>query len=415
MGFGKSVVALTAISELLADGVLHKVLVIAPVKVANTVWAPEADKWEHTHHLRINVATGSEKVRVAACEAEGDILVINFENLPWFFKKYGRNHGCDGLIVDELSRMKSSGGSQFKALRHKLPCFTWRVGMTGTPVSENYLGLFAQCMIVDSGARLGTNMEVFKRKYFYPTDYNGYNWDIREERKLLDAVADVVWVADDYTGNLPDLIKTTIPVSMPDQGWDVYTTLAKDGIAEGVEAVNAAVLSGKLQQIASGFLYGEDEGEVIPIHDAKIRVCQRLVDECRGNVIIAYWFQHDRDALQQVFPFADNLGGGVNAAETDRIIDRWNSGETKVLLVHPKTGGHGLQLEKGGADVIFYGPVWSRDLFDQLVARLWRRGQLKKVHVKTLVTVGTVDELVVTRSGSKKQFYERFTKHLKSV
>lgn len=417
MGAGKTIIALTAVEELLSERILSRVLVVAPVKVANNVWSKEFDKWIHTSGLRINVATGNEKQRHDAFMRDSDILVINFENLPWFFKRYGKDHHCDGLVIDELSRLKSSGGAQFKSLRHKLKTFSWRVGMTGTPVSEDYLGLFAQAMVCDQGTRLGTNFQIFKRKYFYATDYQGYNWEIRgerEEKALMHAVSDLIHIVPGYSETLPELVKRQHTVIMPDQAWDVYTTLAKDGIAEGVTADNAAVLSGKLQQIASGFLYQEDD-EAITLHHAKLDACRALVDATEGNTVIAYWYQHDRDALLAAFPGADCLGSGVSKSETARIIERWNSGETKVLLLHPKSAGHGLQLEQGGADLIFYGPIWSRDAFDQTVARLWRQGQRSAVHVTTLVVAGSVDELIVARSGVKKEYYERFKAHLEGV
>jgi hypothetical protein len=379
-------------------------LVVAPLKVCNKVWRTEHQNWEHLQHLDVAIATGTEATRKAAIESGAQITVINFENLKWLFKHYGKTHGFDGLIVDELSKLKTSGGTNFKALRPQRKKFNWVVGMTGTPVSEDWLGLYGQMLIVDGGVRLGTRQDRYKEKYFYPTDYNQYNWALRDgsSEAIADVISDVVHVMPDYRDALPDISYITIDVVLPEQARDVYDELRDTFVTGDIEASNAAVLSGKLQQAAAGFLYREDADAVV-LHTAKLDALAGWV----GNtpVMVVYWFKWELAQLLARYPEAMTL-------DEEGAVEEWNAGRLNVLLVHPRSGGHGLNLAQGGSLVVWLSPTWSRDLYEQTNARLWRRGQTSGVRVVELLAVDTVDGVVAARVDSKAAYHKLLLSHL---
>ena len=416
MGSGKTVSTLTAASELLAEGVITRVLVFAPLKVCDNVWQFEHEKWEHLKHLRVHVATGDAKQRKAAVEVNSDILVVNIENLPWFFETFKDGHGCDGLVIDELSKFKANSSKGVKKLKRRLAPFKWVVGMTGTPVAENWTGLYSQMIVLDGGKRLGTNHQVFLDKYFYPTDHMRLNWALRDgsAELLVEAISDVVYTMPSYTGELPPIEYWVEDVTMPKEARVIYDKLKKDmlvQIEEGelVVASNAAVLTNKLLQAASGFLY-TDEG-VESLHYAKLDCVQRLIDEATGPVLLAYWFDADKEALAAMLG-CPIYGQSKSKVKTKILEDEWNAGKHKVMMLHPASASHGLNLQAGGCVVIWFGPVWSRDMFTQLNARLWRKGQTKPVDVVVIETVGTIDALVSARVSEKGKHDTLLMKHL---
>jgi len=406
-GIGKTIISLTAINELLRDGILKRVLIVAPLKVANNVWLQESKKWEGLEHVRMGIATGTPKQRTAMVDNQNNnVIVINFENLPWLFTRMGKAHGFDGLLIDELTKLKAVGGRQFKSLRPKLPTFMWKVGMTATPVSEDLQSLFGMCLILDNGKRLGTRKDAFLNKYFYPTDYMQYNWESRDDGSaLLTVVADLIYQVPDYRHTLPPITYTNRMVKLPPDARKAYDTLAKDGLLDDVIASNAAVLSGKLLQAASGFLY-RDDGPPTPLHDEKINACVQLVKQCSGPVVVCYWFTQDKERLLQAIPNAVLLG------KDPATIGLWNAGKIPVLLVHPKSAGHGIQLEQGGCEMIFLTPMWSNDLTIQTIARIWRQNQTKPCQIHNIIAQDTVDELVIQRLEDKAQFDQLLRKHL---
>ena len=413
MGTGKTIVALDALSSLLADGVLKNVLIVAPLKVAKTVWAQEAKKWGHTKCLNIAVCCGSEKQRLAALGMGAQITVINFENLAWLYGKVEKDH-FDGLLVDELTKLKAVGGKTFKAIRGKLPYFKWRVGMTGTPVSEDWQGLFGQMMIVDGGEALGTRKDKFLRKYFYPTDYNEYNWAMYDwsADAVSELIGETVYTMQDYRHELPELITEYLDFDMSPDLRATYYALEKDMlVGEGENAIvaaTAAVKAGKLMQMAGGFGHNED-GEIVPFCDARIEICKDLVDEMLvgGTVMVCYWYKHDLARLREAMPDAYVLSDDV-----EKGTELWNAGQLKVILVHPMSCGHGLNLAKGGHQMVWYSPVWSRDVYEQTVARLWRRGQTHAVTVVRMCANEAIDQVVYDKVDGKGVFEDLWEKHL---
>lgn len=414
MGAGKTVISLTAISELMADGVLGRVLIFAPLRVAEDVWRQEAAKWEHTQHLDIQLCTGTAKQRVKILAEATGIVLLNFDLMSWFFSVYKKDHGFDGLLIDELSKLKG-GGKGFKKMRNHLGSFKWLVGMTGTPVAEDFEGLFYQVFTLDKGKRFGGRKDKYLSEFFFAEDYDEYNWQLKPDgaERIIKLISDLVYTVPDYRHTLPKLHKFEAVVEIPDETKALYKQFEKTGVLEIAgeptqSADNAAVLSGRLQQLASGALYIDDEfGErmgTCQLHDAKIAVCERLVRELKGEpVVICYWFKHELERLEKLFPHAVNLNEpGAN--------DRWNSGDIKILLVQPMSCSHGLQLQFGGRNILFFAPIWSNDIVEQMIARLWRKGQQQEVNVWEIIAVGTVDEMIVDRVSGKKDFDRLFHK-----
>ena len=415
MGAGKSVATLTAIQELINDGELKKVLIVAPLKVCTEVWSAEHLKWHHLWGLRINIAVGSPVKRKRALESDCDICVINIENLAWFCDEYKGDHTFDGLVLDELSKFKDNGAKVVKKLRYRVQDFTWRVGLTGTPVHEGFDCLFSQMLVLDGGVRLGKNKQKFLLAHFYATDWEQRNWELRtgEEKKLLARIADVLYAMPDYTSELPELVEKRIDFRLGLLAQLDYNDFKKHSVytcADGwpIIADNAAVLSGKLEQFASGFLYCDDvDGGVEHLHTARLdalRVYLSMDENVDENILIFYNFTEDKNRI------ISHLGRSAVLLSPDAIND-WNDGKIKYLLAHSKSAGHGLNLQHGGCRVLWYTPQWSNDVFKQSNARLWRRGQVNKVIVTTLVAVDTVNELTVDRIADKDDYDILFKQH----
>ena len=407
MGAGKTVVALTAIEELIAECVVDRVLVFAPLKVCQTVWQQERDKWVHLQELEIRLCTGTPAQRAEIIRtAPVGIVLLNFELMAWFFETYGVNHGFEGVLIDELSKMKG-GGKGFKKMRDKLNSFEWRVGMTGTPVSEDFEGLFYQVMTVDAGKRFGKNKQKYLQKYFYQADFQGYDFKLLPDgaERIVEAISDLTHTLPDYRHELPAITSSIHKVTLPEEAMSRYRYLVKNGELDtqyGIQYCdNAAVLSGKLEQLASGMLYAVDDfGERIGkefIHSAKMDALEYFLAAVAEPVIICYWYQHELERLRALRPDAVNLG------EKD-AVGRWNRGEIEVLLMQPMSASHGIELQFGGSLMIWLKPVWSNDLKSQADARLWRRGQSENVRIVEIVAAGTVDELIVDRVNGKKHF-----------
>ena len=409
MGSGKSVVAATAIAELLEDKQVQRVLIVTTPKIANTVWAQEFAKWQHIQHVPVAVATGSPEERLALLKSDAPVCVVTFNTLPWMKKE--KLFGLfDGLLVDETTKLKETGGAWFKAIRPHLKKFLWRGGLTGTPVNEDFMGLYGQMMLVDAGESLGTRKEAFLNRYFYALDYKQYNWALKEgaEKQLLQAIAPHVHVMPEYRAELPPIEFHQVPLAMPDTLAAYYDRMRRDMVTEDTVSQTAAVLVQKLQQIGSGFVYDE-AGEAVALSDYRVNALLDLLERLKGqNVIIAYWYKEDLQRLRAALPAAHEL----NPKTLTKTVKRWNAGEIEHLLIHPRSAGHGLQLEQGGHTIIWYSPVWSNDLWEQTNARVWRRGQKNPVHIYTLVADGTIDELVCQRVEKKAQFDKLFTHHL---
>lgn len=418
-GAGKTVCAQTAAQELLDDGVLKRVLIVAPLRVCQLTWRKEWRYWEHLRPPALAIGTPEE--RIEAIESDANIVVINFENLKWFFDRYGREHGFDGLIIDEVSKLKAAGGTTFKSLRggrgERITDFKWRVAMSATPVHEQGVDIYTPMLIVDGGKRLGTDQDRFRRRYFMTTDYKGYKWTFQPGmlEKLADRLGDAVLVADteDYEASLPELQETVVPVRMPPEGWEAYDAMANSLYTQiqgvDIEAANLAVMQGKLQQICCGAVYNPVDRHPVWIHKEKFRQLGYLISITAEPAIIVYQFKYELELLRAMYPAARVLADDPDGAE-----EAWNAGECHTLLVHPKSAGHGINLQFGGCRMIWLSPVWSADLRDQTVRRIRRRGQPSPiVYIYTLICEDSVEELIAARSDDKLAAAAQFIEHLK--
>ena len=409
-GFGKAAVGQTAVQELLTDGVLARVLVVAPLAVCNLTWGSEWRKWEHLYEP--GIATGTPAQRAAVIEGDKKIVVINIENLKWFLKTY-KNHDFDGLLIDEISKFKAAGGAIMKALRPRLKDFTWRSGMTATPVNEAGADLYCQVMIVDDGKALGKSQDHFRRKYLMQMDFKGYKWDFQRggAEALAEDLRPVVHVADakGYTDSLPAIEDLVIKVSLTPESREHYRAMSKEMFvkigAQETEAANLAVVSGKLQQIANGFLY-DDDGDTIDLSTEKHAIVKEWLARPEPLLLVYQW-EHEKQFLRGlgVNIFADDKGG---------LAEKWNSREINSLAIHPKSAAHGLNLQAGGDKMLILSPFWSSDAWEQIFSRIWRRGQKAKICTRVvLVCENTVEELALAKLQSKKLAAGALVEHLR--
>lgn len=403
--FGKTVIALTAVNELLYNYFdISNVLVIAPLRVAQTTWPDEVRKWDHLQHLTISKILGSVKERRAALNTPADIHIINRENVVWLVEEYGKKWPFDMVIIDELSSFKSTKAKRFRALRRVRPCIKRIVGLTGTPAPNGLIDLWAQVYLLDQGERLGKTITGYRNRYFVPGRRNRhviYEWDPKPEAekaiyKKLDDLC-VSMKAEDWL-EMPERIDRVVSVRIPEKAREKYEQLERDLLLPfqdgDVTADNAAVLSGKLLQLANGAVYDEN-GAVREIHSAKLEALDDTIEAANGRpVLVFYAYRHDLARLQERLPEARIL-------DTEKDIEDWNKGVIPVGLAHPASAGHGLNLQAGGNIIVWFGLTWSLELYQQAVARLYRQGQERSVIVHHLVSENTIDEDVMKALESK--------------
>jgi SNF2 family DNA or RNA helicase len=403
LGLGKTISTLTAIVDLENDFGFDRCLVIAPKRVALSVWPREVKEWAHTAHLDMAVAVGSAKERAAALAQDATITVINRENVKWLVDTVGaKAWPWDLVVIDESDSFKDRGSARFRALKTVRPRIRRMIQLTGTPTPQGLLDLWAQIFLLDGGVRLGRSMTTYKERWFHTTDYMGYKWAPVKgaEAEIHKAVSDIVvsMSAEDYL-QMPARIDNFIQVELPSSARKIYTALEKEFLikldAHEVAAANEAVLTNKLLQAANGALYVE-EGKYTVLHDAKLDALEEVVEGALGGpVLVAYNFKSDLARILKRFPKAVALGQDVAQ------IEAWNRGEIPILCAHPASAGHGLNLQTGGSVLCWFGMNWSLGLYQQMNARLHRQGQRETVIVHHIVAKDTIDETVV-RSLSEK-------------
>lgn len=407
MGLGKTVITLTAIQELMYDRFeVSKVLVIAPLRVAQDTWSREADKWDHLD-LCVVKMLGSADERIEALGADcGDVYVINRENVVWlveYLEEHRIRWPFDMVVIDELSSFKSNQAKRFKALRKIRPMVDRIVGLTGTPAANSLMDLWAEMYLLDRGERLGRTITAYRSDWFTPAYGSGaivYKW--RPRHGALEAItkriADITvsMRAEDYL-ELPDLIESTISVELDDKGRKAYETMERDCLLpfedDEITAFDAAAVMSKLLQLSNGFIYDEEHG-AREIHDAKMDALDELIEAADSPVLVYYIFTHDRDRILNAYPDARVL-------ESDEDIKDWNDGQIRILVAHPASAGYGLNLQDGGHIMIWMGLPWSLEQYLQAVARLQRQGQQHPVVVYHILAKGTVDEQVAKSLQTK--------------
>ncbi|TXK26010.1 DEAD/DEAH box helicase [Bacillus amyloliquefaciens] len=377
---------------------VSNVLVIAPLRVAEDTWSRESEKWDHTSYLKVSKVLGPESSRIMALDMKADIYVINRENVEWLVNFYGKKWPFDMVVIDELSSFKSSKAKRFRALKKVRPFIKRIVGLTGTPAPNSLIDLWPQMYLLDQGERLGKTVTSYREKYFQPDQRNRtviYSWKLKEgaEKAIHEKVSDICisMQARDWL-QLPERIDNIVKVRMTDKVKAKYKQLEKDLLLPfldgDVVADTAAVLSNKLLQLANGAVYDEN-GEIQKLHDEKLNALEDIVDAANGKpILVFYSYKHDLERIQQKFKKAKTL-------DSSREIADWNNGKIEMLLAHPASTGHGLNLQDGGHVIVWFGMTWSLELYQQANARLDRQGQKHSVIVNHLVTEGTVDEDVM--------------------
>ena len=404
MGLGKSVITLSAIFDLCLDSFLVcKVLVIAPLRVARDTWPAEINKWDHLKGLSYSVAVGTEKERIDALKKQSTLYIINRENVDWLVHKSGIPFHFDMVVIDELSSFKSYGAKRFKSLLKVRPSVKRIVGLTGTPSSNGLMDLWAEFRILDLGQRLGRYISHYRSTYFKPDKRNAqiifsYKPLPGAEEEIYKQISDITisMKSTDYL-KMPEYVSNEVFVTLSDKEWKVYSDFKEDMVAnlgdDEIDAVNAAVLSGKLLQMANGAVY-DSENKAHVIHDKKLDALEDLIEGANGKpVLVAYWYKHDLERIKDRFP--------VRQIQSSKDIEDWNAGKIPIAVIHPASAGHGLNLQSGGSTLIWFGLTWSLELYQQTNARLYRQGQKNTVVVHHIVTKGTVDEDVMTALNDK--------------
>ncbi|HGD4388301.1 TPA: SNF2-related protein [Streptococcus agalactiae] len=424
MGMGKTATTLSAINELMFDRYeVSKVLVIAPLRVANTVWSDEIEQWEELRHLRYAKIVGTPKQRRAALEQDADIYIVNREILPWLVQQCSPYFKWDMVVIDELSSFKSWQSKRFKAFMAMRPYMKRVVGLTGTPSSNGLMDLFAEFKVIDSGERLGRFIGEYRSRYFDEGRRNGnivYEYIPMDyaECQIYDKIDDITisMKAMDYL-DMPELISTKKVVHLTDKETDNYKRFKKDYVLSDLEdgevtTANAASLSNKLVQMANGAVYSDDH-QVVSLHDQKLDTLEDIIEAANGEpVLVAYWFKHD---LQRIEERLAKLKVQGTVLKTEQDIREWNKGNIRVGLLHPASAGHGLNLQKGGHHLVWFGLTWSLELYQQTNARLWRQGQqAETVVIQHIVTEGTIDEEILKALENKDAQQSRLIEAVKA-
>ena len=414
MGLGKTVSALTAIKALKDDYLeSSSVLVIAPKRVATSTWPEEIGKWKHLEGLSYTMLTGSRSEREENLKKDVDIYITTRDLITWLVERLKREWFFDTVIIDELSSFKSSRAKRFKALKRVRPKMKRVIGLTGTPKPNTYMDLWSEIYLLDQGERLGKTITAYRRAFFTMQSWGGFpSYDLipgkdEEINRKIEDICISMKARDFLDLKEPTVIDQKIRLS--DSEKKQYKKLERDYILPlkdiEITALNAAALSSKLLQLANGAVYDEGK-EAVEIHRAKIEALKEKVEEGE-NLLVFYEFVSDKERILQHIPEAVTLEG-------DAEIKAWNEGKIKVLLAHPASAGHGLNLQAGGHVIVWFGLTWSLELYQQANARLHRQGQKEPVIIYRLITEGTLDEEVAKALSEKDKSQEALLQALKA-
>ena len=417
MGLGKTAITLSAIKKLIWSGEVKRVLVVAPVRVCRMVWPQEISKWKEFRSLTHRLIRGTPKWRLRLTYGEEHIHIINFDLLEWLIAKRGKNWPYDMVVFDESSRLKNADTNRFKAVKKIVGEFNRVVQLTGTPAPNGLRNLWSQAYVLDGGRRLGDSFDAFKQRWFYSgSEYDRTivpreNAQAEIEQKMSDVCLSIR--ASDYL-DLPELVHNVIYTPMPDECVEEYARLEDEMFLEfehaeeTVEAVNAAVLSGKCWQYANGAMYLDPEEPGVRIaskdrkwikrHDVKLDALEEVLEEASGMpLLVGYWFQSDLARIKTRFKDKAKV-----LDKNPHTIDKFNDGKIQMLLAHPESAGHGLNLQDGSNIVVFFSLTWSLELYQQLIERVGpvrqlQSGHPRPVHVHHIATPGTTDEVMLER------------------
>ena len=416
-GLGKTITTLTAINELMYDSFeISKVLIIAPLRVAQSTWKDEIEKWDHLNLLRYSIAVGDEKERLKALKQNSDIYIINRENVDWLVTKSGIDFNFNMLIIDELSSFKSHTSKRFKSLLKIRPYFERVVGLTGTPSSNGLMDLWAEFRILDLGERLGRYITHYRNEYFLPDKRNGvvifsYKLQPHAEERIYRRLADMTisMKSTEYL-KMPELILNELEINLGEEDQIKYKKFKKEMVMtiqeKEIDAINAASLSNKLIQLANGSIYDEDK-KFYEVHNKKLDKLEEIIESANGKpVLVAYWFKADKERIEKRFK--------VREIKTADDIKQWNKGMIDLALIHPASAGHGLNLQSGGSTLVWFSLTWSLELYQQTNARLYRQGQKDTVVIHHLITKNTIDEDIMKSLKRKDKTQEALMKAVKA-
>lgn len=401
-GLGKTSITLTALNDLMFDRFeVRKPLIIAPIRVCRNSWAAEIAKWDHLNGMTYSLILGTKEQRLAALRQKADLYIINRENVQWLVENSGMPFDFDMVVIDEMSSFKNHQSKRFKALRNVRPFVKRIIGLTGTPCSNGLMDLWAQFRLLDKGQRLGKRIGQYRDAYFKP-DWNGFTYSLLPgaDKAIYEKIADISisMKTTDYL-QMPELISVSVPVYLDAWEMERYSKMEKDMVlpymGEDITAANAAVLCGKLVQLASGCIY-TDDSEAMLVHDRKLDALEDLIEAQNGRpALVAFWYQHERQRIMERFE-------GARELKTDQDIADWNAGRIPIALIQPSSAGHGLNLQEGGSTIIWFTMPWSLELYQQTNARLWRQGQrAESVVIQHLTAAGTIDEDIMLALTSK--------------
>lgn len=418
----KTVITLTAVNDLKYNRfAINKILVIAPKKVAEATWAKEAAKWDHLKMLRIIPVLGHLTKRIKALNTPADIYVINRENVQWLVEYYRNNWPFDMVVVDEFSSFKNHSAKRFKSLSWVRKHITRFVGLTGTPAPNGLLDLWAQVYLLDGGQRLGNHITKFRERYFEPDQRDrdhvfSYAPKPGADESIKNLISDICvsMKAEDYL-ELPDCIAVTVPVLLDSKAKAAYEKLEKEMLLEidenVIDAGTAAVLTNKLLQLCNGAVYDENR-EIVEIHDCKLEAFMELIEGLNGQpALVFYNFKHDLVRIKKALSKSKLK---VRELKNPQDQEDWNTRKIDILLAHPASAAYGLNLQKGGNHVIWFGLNWSLELYQQANKRLHRQGQTEKVIIHHVIVEGGVDEDVMAALENKGATQERLMEALKA-
>lgn len=423
MGFGKTLTTLTALQDIVDRFEVTKVLIVAPKRVAMSVWPAEIEKWGHVN-LSYQLLALPKAQREAAVKSDATVHIINIDNLVWLIEYFGKSWPYDMVIIDEASMFKAHGTRRFKMLKRRVADVDRVLLLTGTPSPNGLLDLWPQVFLLDNGQRLFRTISAFRSHYFINPDYQGFKWEPRQgaEEDIYERISDVVFRVEGDI-DMPERIDVPVLVDLPTKARHQYEQLEREFLLEQasddgqivVTAESAAVLYGRLLQMANGALYHGENKEWLHIHDEKINALKEIeASACGQPVLVAYWYKHDLERLRLAFPH------GVDLNDRETTEQDWNAGEIDMMFIHPASGGHGLNLQKAGGVVVWFGLTPSLELTEQLDARLIRQGQINDaVAVHQIVAVGTVDETILeilkVKDGSQKRLIEALQKRANRI
>ena len=416
-GLGKTITTLTAINELMYDSFeISKVLIIAPLRVAQSTWKEEIEKWDHLNLLRYSIAVGDEKERLKALKQNSDIYIINRENVDWLVTKSGIDINFNMLIIDELSSFKSHTSKRFKSLLKIRPYFERVVGLAGTPSSNGLMDLWAEFRVLDLGERLGRYITHYRNEYFLPDKRNGaiifsYKPQPNAEERIYRRLADMTisMKSTEYL-KMPELILNELEINLDEEDQIKYKKFKKEMVMtiqeKEIDAINAASLSNKLIQLANGSIYDEAKN-FYEIHNKKLDKLEEIIESANGKpVLVAYWFKADKERIEKRFK--------VREIKTADDIKQWNKGMIDLALIHPASAGHGLNLQSGGSTLVWFSLTWSLELYQQTNARLYRQGQKDTVVIHHLIIKNTIDEDIMKSLKRKDKTQESLMKAVKA-